>query len=230
MSDQLLINVVSATVPAGATNYAVAHGLRSNDLAVSPTLVMPAAQSEVTVASFDTTNLYLANPSGDPIAVTFRVERGLSTEVDAEALTPFVLSTGTGKSGVTPLFSNADFNYAGVLNNSATTIATVASLVVEDGVLSIGTQPKSGFRLSFKVTNAGGTAVDFILQLGVTGGLSTTSEWLYTVPAGQTIDIPQIAYRGMAVADGDTTAVLKAYVSSGAATLLVSGASFFVSQ
>lgn len=99
MSSQLLVNVLSSTIPAGAVGYPVLHGLRSNDQAVAPTLILPAAQSVVTVASADAENVYLSNPSGAPVTVTLRCERGLSNELDAEAITPFFQNTGTGAGG-----------------------------------------------------------------------------------------------------------------------------------
>lgn len=99
MATQLLVNVISATVPAGASSYPVAHGLISNQQAVAPTLVMPKAQSAVTVQAVDENNVYLANPSGAPVEVTFRVERGLSNEVNAETLPLFIQSTGDGGTG-----------------------------------------------------------------------------------------------------------------------------------
>ena len=103
MADQLLVNVISATVPAGATSYAVPHGLKSNAKAVAPTLILPVAQSAVSVATADAMNIYLANPSGAPAAVTLRLERGLSNEVDAETVAPFFQNVGTGEVPVIPV-------------------------------------------------------------------------------------------------------------------------------
>lgn len=100
MPHQLLVNVITVVVPAGAFNYPVPHGLRSNDKAVAPTLILPAAQSAVSVVSANATNIYLANPSGSPVTATFRCERGLSNEVDAEAVAPFFQSTGDGTGGI----------------------------------------------------------------------------------------------------------------------------------
>lgn len=100
-TNQLLVNVITATVPGNAVSYAVAHGLRSNSVDVAPTLILPGSQSTVTVASSDATNVYFANSSATPATVSYRVEHGLSNEVDSDTLTPFVVATGTGAGNVT---------------------------------------------------------------------------------------------------------------------------------
>lgn len=113
MPSQLLVNVITATVPASAVNYAVAHGLRSNDKAVAPTLVLPQGQSAVLVVSADETNVYLNNSSGADVAVTLRCERDLSMQADAASVTPFYMSTGAPGGGVETLFVTAPITNTG---------------------------------------------------------------------------------------------------------------------
>ena len=88
MASQLLINVLTVTVPAGAFGYPAAHGLKSNGVGVAPTLILPQAQSPVSIDSADETNVYLSN-AGDEVVVVLRCERDLSMQADAAALPPF---------------------------------------------------------------------------------------------------------------------------------------------
>lgn len=98
MSDQVLVNVVTVTVPGGVGGVPWPHGLKSNGVSVAPTLVIPAFQSPILVGYADAENLYLVNESQDEATAVFRCERGLSIEVDADTLQPFYQSVGSGQS------------------------------------------------------------------------------------------------------------------------------------
>lgn len=164
MPAQLLINVITATVPAGAVNYPVAHGLKSNGKAVPPTLILPAAQSAVSVASVDATNVYLNNPSGAPVAVTMRVERGLSMEVDADTLPTFFMSTGDGSGGVSGVAVTAP------VTNSGT--ATAPNIGVSVGATTGTVCAGDDVRLSNERVPVNGSVTDAKVALANKDGLA----------------------------------------------------------
>ena len=94
MADQLLVNVVSVSVPPGESMFAVAHGLRSNGRAVTPTLILPSAPSSANIVGADETNLYLSNTSAGAVSVSIRCQYDLSV-MAPPGQQPFVVQYGT---------------------------------------------------------------------------------------------------------------------------------------
>lgn len=100
MPSQLLVNVITVTVPATGS-VTVPHGLRSNDKPVAPKLVLPSGSPALTVGTITDTTIEFINGTEAPITATFRVERGLSMEVDAADLSTVVVGSGVnGTSGI----------------------------------------------------------------------------------------------------------------------------------
>lgn len=93
MASQLLINVLTVTVPANES-VTVPHGLRSNDKPVAPKLVLPQGASTVSVGAITDTTITFNNSAAYPVTAKFRVERGVSVEVDAETLETVVVGSG----------------------------------------------------------------------------------------------------------------------------------------
>jgi hypothetical protein len=85
MSDQLLVNVLTVTVPASGS-VTVAHGLKSNGVSVAPKLVLPSGSSPVSAGTITDTEITFNNSAAYEVTATFRVERGVSIEVDADGL------------------------------------------------------------------------------------------------------------------------------------------------
>lgn len=87
MSDQLLVSVLSLTIPAGEA-VTLPHGLKSNGVPVAPTLAIPNRVSSAVVTSVTPTTITVSNPTSAEISLSLRVERGLSMEVEADEVGP----------------------------------------------------------------------------------------------------------------------------------------------
>ena len=87
MASQLLVNVLSVGPLAPAAVVTIAHGLKSDDVAVTPKLIQPDRATPIVVVSASATTITFRNDGAGAESASFRCERGLSNEVDAAALT-----------------------------------------------------------------------------------------------------------------------------------------------
>lgn len=202
MSQQLLINVITATVPAYSSGTVVPHGLRSNGKPVAPTLILPKEQGAVIVASVNATNVYLDNPSDSDVTVTLRCERGLSMEVDADTVTPFFMSTGTG---AFPSGYGSSVRNSGTQSGTLSPLAVPTNLTFTAGYFTTVVAPSRCLFLNlraykFVIRNGSGSEVTVRLSVSApisgSGLLPTGSviDQQFVIPAGAAFNVPPVSF------------------------------------
>lgn len=156
MATQLLVNVLQITVPASGS-LTVSHGLRSNDLPVRPTLIQPdqAVPVYVDSANVNALTATFINPDAvNPYTFSVRFERGLSNEVDAEAVGSLYWQGNPGGGGGGPTTPPGEVPapggpYPAIAANTPVGIAGGVIVPADGGVAAI---PAIGF-YSGSVTN-----------------------------------------------------------------------------
>lgn len=94
---QVLVNVISVTNLAAGASVTVAHGLKEKNQGVTPTLVFPDRGTNIKVTAATATTITFQNDGASlETLVKFRVERGLSQEVDVGLLPTMYYGGGSG--------------------------------------------------------------------------------------------------------------------------------------
>ena len=97
MPSQLLVNVLTVTNLGAGFSVTVPHGLKVAGEGVVPKLVFPDRGTNIRVTAADDTNITFENSGASLEAlVRFRVEYGLSNEVDSSTLTPMLYAGSSG--------------------------------------------------------------------------------------------------------------------------------------
>lgn len=198
---QLLVSVTPEFTLAPNATYSFTHGLKSNGVAVAPTLVHPDRASAVAVDSTSATVVVFRNNGAASATVRFRCEYGLSNELDSEATTP-VLWRGVANSGVSSCETGAQTVYTVTSENDETPVPVPAGVcniaIATDGsvgspAISLSTDVNIGRRLLLTSANTaaigpavygygGESVLDGLFYFGLNGTIQGISLELCFLP------------------------------------------------
>ena len=186
MATQLLVNVLSVGPLAPSASVTLAHGIRSNDVDVPPTLIQPDRASPIVVTAVTPTTATFQNLGADPAFAKFRCERGLSNELDATTVGTMYwqgAASGGGGGGVAPGLVPAptggpfaDGSVVAINNSGALVLADADSINTAPAVGIYVTVDTVGYiRVAGEQTGLSGlTAGTLYYTSGIAGELSSS--------------------------------------------------------
>lgn len=181
---QTLVNVLAVTNLAAGGTVTIAHGLESNGVSVTPTLVFPDRPTGIAVQSVTATNVVFVNNGLTTASANFRCERGWQPEVNASTVTPLLYAgggTAGGASGVQQVASQSGVvaNFAAGLAGEqvlATTYTVPANTYKAGSTVrirvagSVAVAAGTDFTLSVRPTAAGGNTFGNFVKAGLLNG------------------------------------------------------------
>lgn len=216
MPTQLLVNVLSVGPLGAGASVTVAHGLRSNDQPVRPTLIQPNQATPIVVVSANTLTATFQNPTGGPLSAVFRFERGYSPEVDADTVGDLYwagAASGGGGGGVGPGLVPVPAGSPSFSDGTPVTINNLGALAAASA-LTINTAPAIGLY----VTVSGTGYIRVAGEQTVAGPLVTGTSYYLASGGGITSMPPSVS--------GNVVQYLGR--ATGATTLFVSPATIVV--